>query len=459
MTGFNGKVILANCSAGSGKSRYLLERVNEYIQQGVKPSEIGFVTYTKKGADVIQERIAKEHSRSLKAFKYFKTIHAICYHELHMRTNQVCKEQTLAQFRKMYHYEDTERIEDWIEGIPQLYKGKISCFPVLYNLQRDNIQAFHVLYEKEFKKGHIDPVRFTNYMKDYYNFKQEKHLYDFCDMLQHYIDEGQPLPVKIACIDEAQDLTLLQWQACFKAFANAEVIYICGDGAQSIFRHAGANPSVLYKLRAEQINLDTSYRCPSKIVSFAQSFRDLITDIPPLQCKSKKEGGNIQYINCMEDVLDKMQEKKESWLLLTRNNYMMLWYKQFCIQNLLPYYIKGKWMFSDLEILEWKLQRTALWSDKKRELAQRYADAGKFFPTGEFHINISTIHSVKGDEADNVVLIGDLLGQSYQALQNGENEEHCVWYVAATRAKENLYILRERTNKVYAPLYFDRGLI
>ena len=63
-------------------------------------------------------------------------------------------------------------------------------------------------------------------------------------------------------------------------------------------------------------------------------------------------------------------------------------------------------------------------------------------------INISTIHQSKGGEADNVVLLTDMGRLSWESL--GKDEENRVWYVALTRAKQNLYLVRPRGLKFFS---------
>ena len=63
-------------------------------------------------------------------------------------------------------------------------------------------------------------------------------------------------------------------------------------------------------------------------------------------------------------------------------------------------------------------------------------------------ITISTIHQAKGGEADNVALVTDMGTLSWKNMAS--DEEIRVWYVAATRARKNLFLIRPRTIK-----YFD----
>ena len=59
-------------------------------------------------------------------------------------------------------------------------------------------------------------------------------------------------------------------------------------------------------------------------------------------------------------------------------------------------------------------------------------------------VKLSTIHSAKGGEATNVLLILDNTKTIREATEKSlvkEDEEHRVWYVGVTRTLQNLYIM------------------
>ena len=64
-------------------------------------------------------------------------------------------------------------------------------------------------------------------------------------------------------------------------------------------------------------------------------------------------------------------------------------------------------------------------------------------------IKLSTIHSVKGEECDNVVLFTDLERIIYDSAQKDADPEHRTFFVGITRAKEKLFI----TNQDYEYQY------
>ena len=57
-------------------------------------------------------------------------------------------------------------------------------------------------------------------------------------------------------------------------------------------------------------------------------------------------------------------------------------------------------------------------------------------------IKLSTIHSVKGGEEDNVMLLTDLTHNTNKSYRKNPDDETRLFYVGATRTKENLHIIR-----------------
>ena len=73
-------------------------------------------------------------------------------------------------------------------------------------------------------------------------------------------------------------------------------------------------------------------------------------------------------------------------------------------------------------------------------------------------IEVSTIHASKGGERQKVMLITDLSFGPYKsstANQQGRDDEARVFYVGATRAKEELHIVRRTEGQFeYEPIFF-----
>ena len=64
-------------------------------------------------------------------------------------------------------------------------------------------------------------------------------------------------------------------------------------------------------------------------------------------------------------------------------------------------------------------------------------------------IKISTIHSMKGGECDNIVIVPDLSYAAHKTYRRDPSIEHRVYYVAVTRTKQSLHIMMPETKEFY----------
>ena len=65
-------------------------------------------------------------------------------------------------------------------------------------------------------------------------------------------------------------------------------------------------------------------------------------------------------------------------------------------------------------------------------------------------IELSTIHAAKGGECQNVVLLTDLTKTTLETYHQNPDDENRLFYVGATRTKENLHIIEpKRAEKAF----------
>ena len=64
-------------------------------------------------------------------------------------------------------------------------------------------------------------------------------------------------------------------------------------------------------------------------------------------------------------------------------------------------------------------------------------------------IKLSTIHGVKGEECDNVVLFTDIERIIYDSARRYADPEHRLFFVGITRAKENLFVCSQHYEYQY----------
>ena len=347
--------------------------------------------------------------------------------------------------------------------------------------------------------GWFELDHFARSLKEY---KDESGLIDYTDMLENMRVGGFCPKLKALLVDEAQDLSRLQWQVVERLMQYADETYIAGDDDQAIFRWAGADVDHFIGLEGDVRILDQSYRIPAVVHDLSAGIINRVSRRREKNFKPAAHTGQINYHNDLEHV--DLREGK--WLLLARNVYMLKELVDLCHREGFAYECQGfsprksealtairAWErlrkgdpispdlakivyahmskkmiehgFKELrqmteeavtmEILKAKygLKTTAIWhtsldriSDEEKEYFLAALRQGESL-TGEPRIQISTIHGSKGGEADNVLLLTDMSPKTYNSYQENEDDESRVFYVAATRAKKNLHIITPRTSR------------
>ena len=73
-------------------------------------------------------------------------------------------------------------------------------------------------------------------------FKEAKMLMDFTDLLEQIVEQPERLPtLQALIIDEAQDLSKLQWKLVMQLADKAQRTWIAGDDDQAVYVWAGAD--------------------------------------------------------------------------------------------------------------------------------------------------------------------------------------------------------------------------
>ena len=108
----------------------------------------------------------------------------------------------------------------------------------------------------------------------------------------------------------------------------------------------------------------------------------------------------------------------------------------------------------DARTADWGAAFTT-WDFAKREYIARVIARYGNDLTDKCSVRVSTIHTVKGAEAENVVLFMGMSRMTWQDYQDDADVEHRVFYVGATRASENLFVVFGEERYAYE-LYLDK---
>lgn len=487
---------------GTGKTTTLMNIVESLIEQGVKPDEIGFISFTKKATAEARDKARSRFGFSADDMPYFRTIHSLSFRQLGLSRQQVMQHSHYQELADEIGVEITGRQNTEDGTLTGMSKGDKLRF--LEGMARIRCVPLKQQWE-EAADDDIGWFELDHFARSLMEYKNEMGLIDYTDMLEQMRTTGFCPKLKALLVDEAQDLSKLQWQVVERLMKYAEQVYIAGDDDQAIFRWAGADVDHFIGLDADVSILDQSYRIPSVVHDLSAGIISRVSRRREKDFRPAAHQGSISYHN----TVDHIDMGSGTWLLLARNVYMLKELVDLCHREGYSYECQGvsprksealtairawerlrkgetispelaKIIYShmskrmiehgfkelrqvtdqeltlELLVSKYGLKTRAIWhqaldriSDEEKEYFLAALRQGESL-TGEPRIYISTIHGSKGGEADNVLLLTDMSPKTYTSYQENQDDEARVFYVAATRAKKNLHIIMPRTQR-----YFD----
>lgn len=357
--------------------------------------------------------------------------------------------------------------------------------------------------------------RRDRFVKSWEDYKLINGLNDFTDMLSKYVNTGlDPLKIKVAFLDEAQDLSMLQWAAFHKLVANAERIYIAGDDDQGIYGFMGGSEFGFFHEPADQEEvLRTSYRVPEVIGLRAERIIRRIKERKEKEIEWKHSQGQLAHVSLPVTALPwrGWLDAGKSVLVLSRHRRKAVEFSTELSSIAIPHSVGG-WTAHNSplakvvrdyltmrhgEVLPWRrvhkilvlaqqdelaatlkrrgaldkkleLDRTTMnfgWDDPEwptlfahqkgdlkriKHLERLIAKEGVDLIGRDPQVQVMTMHASKGREADVVVMSPDC-NQTVQDRLMTPSEIRLA-YVALTRAKEKAIILAPDTGKFISHL-------
>lgn len=503
----NTKIIIG--PPGTGKTTTLLNIMEKEMASGVSPREIGFYTFTKDAAKEAVTRASKKFTNlDWRDFFQFSTIHAMAKRSLGIPRDAVMQDKNYKELGDMLGLEISGRGQildndefTWIGN------KKGDRMIIMHNLARARLMHLAGIWS-EMNYDDITLEEFDLFDRTLRQYKGNRLMYDFPDMLELYIERGNPPRVHTLFIDEAQDLSKLQWKALVRLMEKAKVVYVAGDDDQAIFRWNGADPESFINLPGERTVLSQSYRLPGSVHALAQGLRKRIVGSIEKEYLPRPEEGRVEHHFSVEDV----DMSEGNWLIMARNNYHLEELVNYCIDQGYPITSKKSMVREEAldAVVYWErlrkgqhitipqlmivykflssgggvkrgfkttlekkanglildmanirqhlgLMTDAIWhealdllTDKEKSYFLRCLKRGEKLTNPR--IRICTIHAAKGAEADNVLLLTDMANRTYEMREDNPSDEYRVFYVAVTRAKKVLHIIHPQTDKYFEPL-------
>lgn len=471
---------------GTGKTTRLMRHLSAYLDAGGAPDRVAFVSFSRRA---IHEVIAKL-DRDLEDFPYFRTIHSTAYHFLELKRDDVFQRKHWKQFSDLVGLPLTAA------GFEEpLWDGTMGdkCL-ALYSLARSRQTDL----ETEWRRAMLPSLTLgvlQDIIREYEQFKEVNALWDFHDMITKADGE---LPVDVLFVDEAQDTSRAQWSFLRNAARNVPRIILAGDDDQAVYAWSGADEGALRRFVGVRTVLPQSYRLPYEIKTLADRIIGRVHQRLPKQFdpRTNPETGEVVKgeVTFRNDIGSLNLRNGETWLLLARSNYQLEEYREYARSQGVVYTLPdGTWsntlpavkaaityerlrrgnevpradvraMMAFTAISIPKLPPLVLWenlfpessrsipwmqglphiSGSDREYIRALRKSGESI-THAGRVRIGTVHSVKGAEAENVVLKSDISERVAFGARRDPDAELRVQYVGVTRASKSLHILLPTT--------------
>ena len=477
---------------GTGKTHTLLNKVDDYLKQ-TDPDKVGYFAFTKKAANEAKDRAMDKFNLSEDDLPYFRTLHSLAFKRLGINKENVMQRR---------HYEDLGKkinlpldYNDYDEEETGLFTTKSDYLRIINLAKLRNITV-----DQQFNLGeHNQDVEYDKLniiANELDRYKKEYALIDFNDMILDFVRSDKSPKFDVVFIDEAQDLYRMQWDMV--NHFNTQDSFIAGDDDQAIFRWAGADVDSFITQTGKMLHLTQSMRIPRSVHDFAMKIIERVSNRIHKEWKPKTVEGSVKMYESFEDV----NLSSGEWMVLTRTRHMLdaieetlktnglyfenkfkksyekdiqeaaidwhnllkghlLSYKQ--LENIAKYMGPGHWhkkkmkgmvkeSFYGLDTLiqDYGLQIKTDWfhafddcSNDRKEYIRAMRRNGESLKDNP-RIHLSTIHSVKGGEKQNVVLLTDLTHNTNKAYEKNPDDENRLFYVGATRAKENLHVIQPK---------------
>ena len=264
---------------GSGKTTVITERTKYLIEkQGISPSEILVITFTKAASIEMRERFHNA-MKGRYAPVTFGTFHAVfftilkaAYH--YTAENILREEEKYTILRDILEPMDLE-----IEDEKEFLLGVTEEISLIKN-ERISLEHYY--------SSNCPEDVFRSIFREYQQALIRKRKLDFDDMLlccYQLFDRRKDIlaawqnKFQYIMVDEFQDINHLQYDIVRMLAKPRDNLFIVGDDDQSIYHFRGAKPEIMLNFtkdypKAETVLLNINYRCTKNVLQAAMNVVD-----------------------------------------------------------------------------------------------------------------------------------------------------------------------------------------
>ena len=266
---------LVAAAPGSGKTTVITGRTAYLIkEQGVSPSKILVITFTKAAAKEMEERFIKQEGETLGVT--FSTFHAIFFQVLRWAYHYTAADIIKEEERRRLIRECIGRMELEVEDEERMVEDILLEIGLVKN-QYIPIQ--------EYEPACVSREEFCEIYETYQNYLYQNRKLDFDDMQVYcyelFLERKDILNMwqnrfEYIMIDEFQDINPLQYRIIKMLAAPHKNLFVVGDDDQSIYGFRGSKPELMLSFEEDyedcnKVILNENYRSGSVIIEHGKN--------------------------------------------------------------------------------------------------------------------------------------------------------------------------------------------
>ena len=307
---------------GTGKTTTLLAQVEAELSRGVAPDRIGFVTFTRRAAEEAVSRACAKFELTRDDLPYFRTLHSLCFRALGLGRGDVLDGKRLKEdFAAHAGLKITGR---WTDD------GTLSGYELgdrlLFRENLARVRQISLREQYDLDSDGLPWRELERASRALVDFKGQQGLLDYTDMLSRFVEEASPPRLDVLFVDEAQDLSRLQWSVVRMLATTTRRVVVAGDDDQAIYAWAGADAAHLVDMEGDARVLGQSWRCPYEVQALGLNIIEPIAKRRPKEWAPREGGGQVSRAASFEEV-----QVSEDWgdadvqpvLVLARNEYVL----------------------------------------------------------------------------------------------------------------------------------------
>lgn len=453
---------------GTGKTTRALGIIESIVASGVDPKAVSFLSFTRAAAGEALKRMGLKKSDNV------STLHSLCYRLMKLSPQVVM---------------DTPKLKIFCEdagidmGFTSYDSTEYDAYLSMVNLSRNAMIDLDEAYVRSGGVGSLSELYLFSDM--YSRWKSTYGAVDYDDMLSGVLDNRLFPRVSHIMVDEAQDLTPLQWKVIdqFSSHKNIKEVYICGDDDQALYTWAGADAHGMKKFEdrfcGKREVLSQSYRVPKSVHSIAMNIINRVSDRVEKEYKPRDHDGTVEMAGEVD--VSSFITNAAPFMVIGRTNYVLGKVAAELRENGVSYTWNGEggaWRRdAGLSIRVWKKLQNGedisqremnvvskvLTMDAKKainrkdpavfkkswdevmvlppEAMEQIEVHGEESLTEAPNVELCTVHAAKGRECENVILLTDMTERVRESMDSDPDSEARVFYVGVTRAISNLTIV------------------